>query len=40
MQAHRDLRRFKMLMETGEIATTEYPDAAPRFKKADAKAHA
>ena len=36
MQAHRDLRRLKMLLETGEIATTEYPDAAPRFKKSDA----
>ncbi|CAN5365639.1 hypothetical protein BH09PSE2_BH09PSE2_01640 [soil metagenome] len=36
MQAHRDLRRVKMLMETGEIATTKYPDAAPRFKKSDA----
>jgi uncharacterized membrane protein len=35
-QAKRDLRRLKMLLETGEIATTEYPDAAPRFKKADA----
>ena len=32
-QAHRDLRRFKMLMETGEVATTKAPDAAPRFKK-------
>jgi uncharacterized membrane protein len=36
MQAKRDLRRLKMLLETGEIATTEYPDAAPRFKKSDA----
>jgi len=36
-QAHRDLRRLKMLLETGEIATTEYEaGAAPRFKKADA----
>ena len=35
-QAKRDLRRLKMLLETGEIATTEYPDAAPRFKKSDA----
>ena len=35
-QAHRDLRRLKMLLETGEIATTAYPDAAPRYKKADA----
>ena len=30
MQAHRDLRRFKMLMETGEISTTQANDAAPR----------
>ena len=36
MQAKRDLRRLKMLLETGEIATTEYPDAAPRYKKSDA----
>jgi len=36
IQAKRDLRRLKMLLETGEIATTEYPDAAPRFKKSDA----
>ena len=36
MQAKRDLRRLKMLLETGEIATTRYPDAAPRYKKADA----
>ena len=36
LQAKRDLRRLKMLLETGEIATTDYPDAAPRFKKADA----
>ncbi len=35
-QAKRDLRRFKMLMEAGEIATTDYPDAAPRYKKSDA----
>ena len=35
-QAKRDLRRLKMLLETGEIATTAYPDAAPRYKKADA----
>jgi uncharacterized membrane protein len=36
-QAKRDLRRLKMLMETGEIATTEFEaGAAPRFKKADA----
>ncbi len=36
MQAKRDLRRLKMFLETGEIATTDYPDAAPRYKKADA----
>ncbi len=36
LQAKRDLRRLKMLLETGEIATTAYPDAAPRYKKADA----
>lgn len=36
MQAKRDLRRFKMLMETGEISTTEAPDAAPRYKKSEA----
>jgi len=35
-QAKRDLRRLKMLLETGEIATSAYPDAAPRFKKSDA----
>jgi uncharacterized membrane protein len=35
-QAKRDLRRLKMLIETGEISTTAYPDAAPRYKKADA----
>ena len=33
MQAHRDLRRLKMLLETGEIATTKAPDAAPRYDK-------
>ncbi|WP_158915872.1 SRPBCC family protein [Caulobacter sp. S45] len=36
VQAKRDLRRLKMLLETGEIATTQYPDAAPRYKKSDA----
>ena len=36
MQAKRDLRRLKMFLETGEISTTEAPDAAPRYKKADA----
>ena len=36
-QAKRDLRRLKMLMETGEVSTSEYEiGAAPRFKKADA----
>lgn len=29
LQARRDLRRFKQLMETGEIATASAPDAAP-----------
>jgi uncharacterized membrane protein len=40
MQAKRDLRRLKMLLETGEIATTRYPNAAPRFKKSEASAGA
>ncbi|HEY0053691.1 MAG TPA: SRPBCC family protein, partial [Caulobacteraceae bacterium] len=30
IQARRDLRRFKQLMETGEISTAAAPDAAPR----------
>ncbi|MDG2520650.1 SRPBCC family protein [Caulobacter segnis] len=30
MQARHDLRRFKQLMETGEISTSQAPDAAPR----------
>ncbi|MYZ48230.1 SRPBCC family protein [Propylenella binzhouense] len=30
IQARRDLRRFKQLMETGEISTAEPPEAAPR----------
>jgi uncharacterized membrane protein len=30
IQARRDLRRFKQLMETGEISTSEPPAAAPR----------
>ena len=30
IQARRDLRRFKQLMETGEIATAHPPEAAPR----------
>jgi uncharacterized membrane protein len=33
IQARRDLRRFKQLMETGEIATSEPPLAAPRDRK-------
>lgn len=32
IQARRDLRRFKQLMETGEIPTSQAPDAAPRGK--------
>ncbi len=38
MQAHRDLRRLKMLLETGEIATSKAPDAAPRYDKSKATA--
>ena len=30
IQIRRELRRFKQLMETGEIATSEPPSAAPR----------
>jgi uncharacterized membrane protein len=30
VQARQDLRRFKQLMETGEISTAAAPDAAPR----------
>ena len=30
IQARRDLRRFKQLMETGEVSTAMPPDAAPR----------
>jgi len=30
VQARRDLRRFKQLLETGEISTSEAPAAAPR----------
>jgi uncharacterized membrane protein len=29
-QARQDLRRFKQLMETGEVATAQPPDAGPR----------
>ena len=42
-QAHADLRRLKMLLETGEIATTKAMDAAPRYDKSkagDAERHA
>lgn len=35
-QAHADLRQLKMLLETGEVATTLAPDAAPRFDKSHA----
>jgi uncharacterized membrane protein len=30
VQARQDLRRFKQLMETGEVSTAKPPDAAPR----------
>jgi uncharacterized membrane protein len=30
VQARQDMRRFKQLLETGEISTSEAPDAAPR----------
>ena len=30
IQARRELRRFKQLMETGEISTTKAPEAAPQ----------
>lgn len=30
VQARRELRRFKQLMETGEVSTSTAPDAAPR----------
>lgn len=37
LQAKRDLRRLKMLLETGEIATADYEvGAAPRFNRSDA----
>jgi uncharacterized membrane protein len=39
-QAKRDLRRLKMLLETGEISTSRYPDAAPRYKESDASQEA
>ena len=34
IQLRQDLVRFKMLMETGEIATSKAPDAAPRDQSA------
>ena len=30
IQVREDMRRFKQLMETGEISTSKAPDAAPR----------
>lgn len=30
VQARRELRRFKQLMETGEVSTSKAPEAAPR----------
>ena len=30
IQARRELRRFKQLMETGEVSTTKAPEAAPQ----------
>lgn len=33
IQARRELRRFKQLMETGEISTSKAPDAAPRASR-------
>lgn len=33
VQARRELRRFKQLMETGEIPTSKAPDAAPRASR-------
>ena len=33
IQARRELRRFKQLMETGEIPTSKAPDAAPRANR-------
>jgi uncharacterized membrane protein len=29
-QAHQDMRRFKQLMETGEVSSAKPPYAAPR----------
>ncbi|MBE7216848.1 MAG: SRPBCC family protein [Caulobacteraceae bacterium] len=39
-QAHADLRQLKMLMETGEVATSQAPDAAPRYDKSEASPEA
>lgn len=33
VQGRRELRRFKQLMETGEISTSKAPDAAPRASR-------
>ena len=33
VQARRELRRFKQLMETGEISTSRAPEAAPRASR-------
>ena len=33
IQARRELRRFKQLMETGEISTSKAPDAGPRASR-------
>jgi uncharacterized membrane protein len=33
VQARRELRRFKQLMETGEVSTSKSPDAAPRSSR-------
>jgi uncharacterized membrane protein len=33
VQARRELRRFKQLMETGEVPTSRAPDAAPRASR-------
>mgnify|MGYP005999556313 FL=1 len=33
VQARRELRRFKQLMETGEVSTSKAPEAAPRASR-------
>lgn len=33
LQARRELRRFKQLMETGEVSTSKAPEAAPRASR-------